>query len=411
MIAALSGVGIYNIMSNAALQCAFAASLGTFDDTLLAHGRDGRGAMFATSAGSGAESKEALSSPSSSSTALAATTSQQQRPDACTRALNMPPHLPARPKLFRIGIDAIQKQSRTPNHSNIVYLNFHGSNIRKIENLESCSNLRVLVLSFNEVHKIEGLGTLANLERLELGFNLIKRIEGLRGLQSLKMLELNNNLIYRLEDVNVLKKYVPSLTSLNLRNNAMCEAKTYRAAVLRRLQRLQHLDGVAVTAFDRSAAAENTQVTITKSMIRAHAKCGADSNHAISLAARNRLSPPRETRGLHERFFHRGPSSSKIKRETKEAEDGAAPSSAETDEDKEGGDSSGGGGGDNDDDDDWGDGGSSGKEGKTNNDLDDSDSFWSSVEQLDLSHRRIRKVGRSVYPLACQSENEMTHTM
>ena len=104
-----------------------------------------------------------------------------------------------------------------------------GNNIRKLEHLGGLPSLRVLVISFNEIHKIEGLVSLQALERLELGFNLIKRIEGLRGLNSLTTLELNNNLVYRLDDINVLKKYVPDLTSLSLRNNAMCEGSASAA--------------------------------------------------------------------------------------------------------------------------------------------------------------------------------------
>ena len=59
----------------------------------------------------------------------------------------------------------------------------------------------------------------------------MKRVEGLKGLVSLKALELNNNLVYRLEDINVLRKHVPQLEELNMRNNAMCEAKSYRSLV------------------------------------------------------------------------------------------------------------------------------------------------------------------------------------
>ena len=133
-------------------------------------------------------------------------------------------------------------------------LNLHGNNIRKIECLDKLPKLRVLVLSFNEVHKIEGLEQLRQLQRLELGFNLIKRIEGLKGPASLETLELNNNLIYRLEDIGMLKKHVPGLLELNLHNNAVCEVKSYRTHVLRRLTSLSTLDGVPVDtkARDRS---------------------------------------------------------------------------------------------------------------------------------------------------------------
>ena len=63
-------------------------------------------------------------------------------------ALALPPHLPARPKLFVITREAILRQCRTQAFENVVYLNLHGCSIRKIEMLGLCLNLRVLVLTF-----------------------------------------------------------------------------------------------------------------------------------------------------------------------------------------------------------------------------------------------------------------------
>ena len=58
--------------------------------------------------------------------------------------------------------------THTHTHLSHRYLNLHGSNIRKMEALEPCTNLRVLVLSFNEVHKVEGIAHMKHLERLEV---------------------------------------------------------------------------------------------------------------------------------------------------------------------------------------------------------------------------------------------------
>ena len=148
-------------------------------------------------------------------------------------------------------------------HYLIVYLNLHGCNIRQIDNLNECVNLKHLILSFNEIHKIEGLEDLVLLERLELGFNLIKRIEGLRGLEALKKVELNNNLIYRLEDIGVLRKYLPLLSSLDLRNNAVCDVKGYRANVLRRIPSLNWFDGKVINDDDRKKCSRSSS-TITE---------------------------------------------------------------------------------------------------------------------------------------------------
>ena len=156
--------------------------------------------------------------------------------------------------------------------TSVTYLNVHGHGLRKLEALGSLVNLRVLVASFNQIQKLEGVCDLKQLERLELGYNEIKRIEGLRGLAGLTHLELNNNDIHRLEDINVLKKYTPGLFTLSLRHNPICENKTYKGLVLRRLTLLTSLDGVEVTAEDHAAAAENSS-TLTVQLIRDNSFC------------------------------------------------------------------------------------------------------------------------------------------
>ena len=193
--------------------------------------------------------------------------------EVCTAALNMPPPLPQRPKIERISTEILAQQgsSNGGEPSTIEHLNLHGNALRRIEHLSQLASLKTLVLCFNEIARIEGLDHLKNLERLELGFNLIKRIEGLKGLSSLKALELNNNLIYRLDDVAVLAKHVPQLTELTLRNNAVCEVKSYRPQLLSQLTSLTNLDGIPVEPeSDRALLPAGTN-TITPELIRGHA--------------------------------------------------------------------------------------------------------------------------------------------
>ena len=203
--------------------------------------------------------------------------------ELCTAALNMPPPLPQRPKVHRITEELLSSSARGVAPAELLTLNLHGNNIRKVEFLTSLRSLTTLVLSFNEIHKIEGLDELKCLEQLELGFNLIKRIEGLGALERLQVLELNNNLIYRLEDVSLLKKWLPQLRELNLRNNAVCEVKSYRAHVARRLTTLQTLDGVAFGEHERAGAAEST-ASITPALIRAHAYPRKRFSYSLSIA-------------------------------------------------------------------------------------------------------------------------------
>eukprot|EP00736_Rhodelphis_marinus_P010350 Rmarinus@m.14060 len=302
--------------------------------------------------------------------------------DICTAALNMPPLIPQRPKVFLISDDLIQKVCRTPDLSHITYLNLHSNNIRKIEGLSALENLKSLVLSFNEIQKIEGLQSLRNLEQLELGFNLIKRVEGLKGLDNLRVLELNNNLVYRLEDINVLKKCVPNLEELNLRNCAVCEVKSYQGVVLRRLTSLQVLDGRVITVADRNNASEGA-VSITAELIRDNAFAKRRSGWNAQL-----MKPPVSGRDALDTERTTGSSSrSQSRRSGRETADSTASANGDDDTRSV----------------------VSGysttrarRDGRMKRGglrpiacdptLKDSDSWWSKVEELDLDHLRLRKI-------------------
>eukprot|EP01063_Lacrimia_lanifica_P008591 TRINITY_DN15672_c0_g1_i1.p1 TRINITY_DN15672_c0_g1~~TRINITY_DN15672_c0_g1_i1.p1 ORF type:complete len:1553 (+),score=713.90 TRINITY_DN15672_c0_g1_i1:108-4766(+) len=161
-----------------------------------------------------------------------------------------------RAKVSAIDTDLIKKSCRTNELSEVKYLNLFGNHIRKVAHLEQCTALQTLVLSFNEIQRIEGIADLPHLTHLDLSFNLIKRVEGLANLPALDKLELNNNLIYRLEDVNVIKKTVPTITDLALQNNVICDVKSYKFIVLRRVPGLKVLDGKKLTAEDHKSAQE-----------------------------------------------------------------------------------------------------------------------------------------------------------
>ena len=186
------------------------------------------------------------------------------------KLLSLPPAVPPRTKCSIMSEQVLVGAAGGARASSITYLNLHGNALRRIEGLDACPNLNTLVLSFNEITKLEGLDGLTRLERLDLSYNMIKRIEGLKSLDGLRTLELNNNLLFRLEDLNTLKKYTPGLTSLNMRSNAVCENKSYKGLVLRRLTMLQSLDGSPVSEADRATAAESSS-TLTPQMIRENA--------------------------------------------------------------------------------------------------------------------------------------------
>ena len=65
----------------------------------------------------------------------------------------------------------------------LVQLNLHCNNIKKIENFQNLVNLQSLDLSSNQIEKIEGLEYLATLKVLNLSCNQIEIISGLRSLR------------------------------------------------------------------------------------------------------------------------------------------------------------------------------------------------------------------------------------
>ena len=184
--------------------------------------------------------------------------------------LNMPPVVPGGSKTTVMTREELVKATGEKDPACAEYVNFHGNSIRRIEGLEQFVHLKRLVLSFNEIQRIEGICDLPNLEVLELGYNLIKKVEGLKGLMSLKTLELNNNLVFKLEDINVLKKYVPQLEHLSLRNKAICENKAYRSLVLRRMTSLVTLDGAPV-AGEAGPSADEASCSLTVQLIKDNA--------------------------------------------------------------------------------------------------------------------------------------------
>lgn len=103
-----------------------------------------------------------------------------------------------------------------------------------------------------------------------MGCNLIKRAHGLQGLAALVHLELNNNLLYMLDDVSELALHAPGLRVLDLRGNALCEAKSYTHTALRLLPQLTMLDGQEVTPASR-AEARTHEEAITAHVLRAQA--------------------------------------------------------------------------------------------------------------------------------------------
>ena len=101
-----------------------------------------------------------------------------------------------------------------------LYLHFQG--FRKIQNLDSFTNLQVLYLENNSIGKIEGLDKLINLTCLYLQNNYIKEIENLEQNTKLSILNLSNNKIQNIPDMSDLDKldnfYISKNSLSNIKN-------------------------------------------------------------------------------------------------------------------------------------------------------------------------------------------------
>ncbi|UPR04217.1 leucine-rich repeat domain-contataining protein [Chloropicon primus] len=187
--------------------------------------------------------------------------------------INMPPTITEQPKAYIMTVEILRRVAAPVGDLNkLTYLNLSANRIRRIENLKHLPNITTLILSFNQLTRIEGLEEIGKtLQTLDLGYNQIRKIEGVNGLVELRNLKLENNLIFRLEDVNVIRKYVPKLENLSLRNNAICDNKNYQSLVLKRLESLVHLDGVPVKSFMKQNLSHAASCSLTLQLVKENA--------------------------------------------------------------------------------------------------------------------------------------------
>ncbi len=100
------------------------------------------------------------------------------------------------------------------------------------------------------------------------------QVDGLKGLVSLQTLDMSYNQVTKLEEIYGLRKYVPKLTTLNLSGNGLCEDKSYRPTVLRKMTRLVWLDGRKISASEAAMYGGDNGGALTLAMILEHGSTG-----------------------------------------------------------------------------------------------------------------------------------------
>jgi len=92
------------------------------------------------------------------------------------------------------------------------------NNICKIENLESCTQLRSLFLHENGISQIEGLDNLENLDKLNLASNPLHKLENLGNLKNLTTLNVEKCLLGSADSIQEITK-LKKLSVLNISKN------------------------------------------------------------------------------------------------------------------------------------------------------------------------------------------------
>ena len=105
--------------------------------------------------------------------------------------------------------------------------------LSSLPSLQSCSQLKLLDLSFNELSSLEGLAGLQSLEELRVNNNKLVSLRSLRSLPHLRSLEAARNLLEDLDGVQELL----SLESLQVEGNAIRSLRAVRGAFRSRLVR------------------------------------------------------------------------------------------------------------------------------------------------------------------------------
>ncbi|KAJ1618640.1 hypothetical protein T492DRAFT_621016 [Pavlovales sp. CCMP2436] len=163
---------------------------------------------------------------------------------------------------------------------NLEEIALHQLDIGRIEAVNNCRELRILLLQANLIPRLENLHRLKKLEYLNVALNNIQRLENLEGCESLKKLDLTCNFVdlEQLASVRSLRNNT-RLEELYMTGNPCAKWEGYRPYVLASLPQLTKLDGTDVTRSERIEAVQ--QLKALERTLAADATANARDNEAV----------------------------------------------------------------------------------------------------------------------------------
>lgn len=145
--------------------------------------------------------------------------------------------------------------------SDLKEIALHQQEIERLEVIgDVCRELEIVYLCNNYIPRIEGLRHLKFLSYLNLAVNNIKLIEGLEGCEQLKKLDLTLNFIPDPTSTERLRANT-FLETLHLTGNPCTTVPGYRAYVIKALPQLKELDGSEVVRSEQIVARQDAEAT------------------------------------------------------------------------------------------------------------------------------------------------------
>ena len=123
--------------------------------------------------------------------------------------------------------------------------------------LKELRHLKILSLGRNAIRKLEQLEGCTGLEQLWISYNRIEKLSGIDKLKNLKVLYMSNNSISSWTEIERLSNICPDLVDVLFINNPIQTSlpeREYRLMMLQRLPKLTRLDGVPVDPEEKEEA-------------------------------------------------------------------------------------------------------------------------------------------------------------